>query len=636
MKTRKRTPRKVLSLLLCVLMVATSVVFANPFTAEAARVTFDPSKYGNYQGENLSAYKLLSYDATSGPDAVVRLLAEVEDVVLPFAETGEVNYSNLSGFKSYYREELSNGTFDPSKTGEVFYSFYDYRNGVTNLNPKLNNLRIEDHNQFSASTAIDRRVKYSFTDGHPAKGEYYTNSGIGGAAYNGAAYGSIYISNALEGSIYIVYFGIDTTELYNLYKDLYIGYYGGFYTVTPVDTFSKAMHAADMVLQGKLDEEIVLPVDKGGYGYICICQELIDAIVADLKSVNVEVTFSKTIITSSNPADAATFNTIKTPSNYKDGLDVTVNVNTAKYNVNNPKLIVKDQYGVLGEYSLKQSSGSAYTCNVPITGDISEIVATGFAAKEYTVSIPASSAYTRSAESIKVVHGNTGKFSITLKDAYNRATPVARIDGKELARSDKGNGVFEYTTAAITGNKTVIFDTIPVNNYPVSYTLGTGVLKGAETATTIQYGSNATVKIDVDPAYSQVETLPISVTNGSISGGTRSGNTFTYTLSGVTADTTVKVTDLAKNKYTVTVPTAIGLTVSNTGSHTMTYGDSFTFTVTKNTGYTQATPVVKVNDVEIAGVPSDNTYTYTITNITENKNVTTETFHQFHKLNNSS
>ena len=212
---------------------------------------------------------------------------------------------------------------------------------------------------------------------------------------DGYTYGDLatgYLPNAIEADVRIYYFGVDTTELYNLYKDLYIGYYGGFYTVTPVDTFSKAMHAADMVLQGKLDEEIVLPVDKGGYGYICICQELIDAIVADLKSVNVEVTFSKTIITSSNPADAATFNTIKTPSNYKDGLDVTVNVNTAKYNVNNPKLIVKDQYGVLGEYSLKQSSGSAYTCNVPITGDISEIVATGFAAKEYTVSIPASSA----------------------------------------------------------------------------------------------------------------------------------------------------------------------------------------------------------------------------------------------------
>ena len=601
-------------------MLTTSVVFANPFTAEAARVTFDPSKYGNYQGESLigKCYRMASAGSMS---IGLEIQANLKDIVLPaFVPRYRDGETTCPDFKT----NDNNYTFDSNKLVPEFYSFYDYRDGVVNLSPgfQSNEITKSGHVVNERIVTGAQNINYSVV---PAKGNYIKRYVSAAADYNGYTYGNLatgYLPNAIEADVRIYYFGVDTTELYNLYKDLYIGYYGGFYTVTPVDTFSKAMHAADMVLQGKLDEEIVLPVDKGGYGYICICQELIDAIVADLKSVNVEVTFSKTIITSSNPADAATFNTIKTPSNYKDGLDVTVNVNTAKYNVNNPKLIVKDQYGVLGEYSLKQSSGSAYTCNVPITGDISEIVATGFAAKEYTVSIPASSAYTRSAESIKVVHGNTGKFSITLKDAYNRATPVARIDGKELARSDKGNGVFEYTTAAITGNKTVIFDTIPVNNYPVSYTLGTGVLKGAETATTIQYGSNATVKIDVDPAYSQVETLPISVTNGTLSTGTRNGNTFTYTLSGVTADTTVTVPALTKNQYTVTVPTAIGLDITNTGSHTKTYGDSFIFTVTKQTGYTQATPVVKVNDVEIAGVPSDNTYTYTITNITENKNVT--------------
>ena len=418
------------------------------------------------------------------------------------------------------------------------------------------------------------------------------------------------------------YYGINSTELYNLYKQLYVGYNEGYYVGSPKETLDKAMHAAELVLQGKLDRQIVAPTSDGGYGYCCICQELLDAIVADLKAVRITVKFNNVISTRSDPADAATFNPITVPDDYTKGLDVSIKVSN-KYNADNVKLVVNDKYGVtLGTYTPKSISGSTYTFNVPITGDISEIVATGFTAKEYTVSIPASSAYTRSAESIKVVHGNTGKFSITLNDAYNRATPVARIDGQPLARSDKGNGVFEYTTAAITANKTVTFDTIPVNNYTVSYTLGTGVSKGAETATTIKHGSTATVIIDVDPAYSQVETLPISVTNGTLSTGTRSDNTFTYTLSGVKADTTVKVTGLTKNQYTVTVPTAIGLDITNTGSHTKTYGDSFTFTVTKQTGYTQATPVVKVNDTEIAGVLSGNTYTYTIENITENKEVT--------------
>ena len=51
MKTKFRTPRKILSVFLCILMLATSVVIANPFTASAAAV-FDPSRYGNYSGNS--------------------------------------------------------------------------------------------------------------------------------------------------------------------------------------------------------------------------------------------------------------------------------------------------------------------------------------------------------------------------------------------------------------------------------------------------------------------------------------------------------------------------------------------------------------------------------------------------------
>ena len=36
MKTKFRTPRKILSVFLCILMLTTSVVIANPFTASAA------------------------------------------------------------------------------------------------------------------------------------------------------------------------------------------------------------------------------------------------------------------------------------------------------------------------------------------------------------------------------------------------------------------------------------------------------------------------------------------------------------------------------------------------------------------------------------------------------------------------
>ena len=454
MKTRKRTPRKVLSLLLCVLMVATSVVFANPFTAKAARVNFDDSKYGKYceygsDGTDISGNLDYEYKANVniGNGTVTPVAFELSAVGMayPWGRYGFVQRisspnptidgtPDLDKYSQTYNGDY--GSFEASgnmgvlgadipKGGSTtirlsLFTFYDHRIGVSNKIPQANIPETVTASNVYAKPESNNSADFSQK---PDKGEVILATLSNEASYyKTATFDSKGYLGSLKSIADIFYSGIDSTELYNLYKDLYIGYYGGFYTVTPVDTFVKAMNAADLVLQGKLDNTIMAPVSEGGYGYHCICQELINAIVADLKSVNVEVTFSNTIITSSNPADAATFNTIKTPSNYKDGLDVTVNVNTAKYNVNNPKLIVKDQYGVLGEYSLKHSSGSAYTCNVPITGDISEIVATGFTAKEYTVSIPAGAAYTRSADSIKVVHGNTGKFSIILKDAYNRAS----------------------------------------------------------------------------------------------------------------------------------------------------------------------------------------------------------------------
>ncbi len=549
---------------------------------------------------------------SSGPSCSIDTEANVSGVVLP-ASRKESNYSgNTEDFKSYYwNGKPSNFTFDSAKCGAVFYSFKDYRTGVSNLNPTISDMRI-----VSLNALVEDGVSYADMYKVPEKGTYVVREGTGKGHYNGHEYGNYGVYFTMTSSISIYYFGVDTTELYNLYKDLYVGYYGGFYTVTPVDKFSKAMHAADMVLQGKLDEETVRPVENGGYGYLCICQELINDIVADLKAVDVKVTFSSTIVTSSDPADAATFNTIPTPSNYKDGLNVTVNVNTAKYNLNNPRLVVEDEYGVLGEYSLKHSSGSTYTCNVPINGDIKRITAKGFKVKQYTVTVPS----TRDGLKITgggnttVDWGSNYTFTVEVRDGYTRSTPNVKIGNTPVDFTKNGN-TYTYTISSIKENKNVTIDNLSLNEYSVSYNLGTGSGKTSDSVTKLVHGKNGTVKITVGDAYSQRKPEPTVDKGAKLTPVSDDGKTYVYTLSGVIDDVTVTVPSLNKNTYTAVLPSGEGYTAkSNDDLANIVYGSSISFGIDLDEQYNRSKVVVKYNGTVLEPAGG----VYTISNITNN------------------
>ena len=67
MKAKFRTPRRILSVFLCILMLATTVVIANPFTAEAVTAHFR-----TYEWHSGEYYDNLTW--TSGNDNIVRNL----------------------------------------------------------------------------------------------------------------------------------------------------------------------------------------------------------------------------------------------------------------------------------------------------------------------------------------------------------------------------------------------------------------------------------------------------------------------------------------------------------------------------------------------------------------------------------
>ena len=239
----------------------------------------------------------------------------------------------------------------------------------------------------------------------------------------------------------------------------------------------------------------------------------------------------------------------------------------------------------------KSGTNDTYVFKITIDSeDVTSITPTNVKKNTYTVSVPGSATGLSIGNSgnHSVTHGNSFTFTVTKQTGYTQKTPVVRVNGTQIAGVESGN-TYTYTISGITGNKNVTIDGQSVNSYSVGYELGEGASKGSGTATAINHFGSATIKITVDGAHNQVTSLPISVSNGTISGETKSGNTFTYTLSNVTANTTVKVGNLNKNKYTVTIPAGTGYS-SNVDSRTVTHGDNFDFTVTLDAAHSQTPP----------------------------------------------
>ena len=669
MKTMKttvktRTPRRVLAVFLSVLMLMSSLVFASPTVSKAAgRVTFDESKYGNYQAESKNISVICGRRGGLKNGEADPWGNYYATVVFSFNATNfstiiaKDSYKLIEGKEQFDIPDYSSGPSIVYDNVEL-YSFYDYRQGVKNYGQSsvggvtVSSVKGEELPFQTTTYFIDDYDKPVYYEAHGTP--HYDNRNdvsYAGDVYcapietpipkvgeiSGAITAKLPWSSSMsryfcvvnvrrhgkitgtDGTHYhsylfspiVKYCGINSTELYNLYKDLYVGYYGGFYTVTPVDKFANAMYAADAILQGKIDDKI-----KQTYGYSYICQELLDAIVADLKAVDVKVTFSSTIVTSSDPADAATFNTIPTPSNYKDGLNVTVNVNTAKYNLNNPRLVVEDDYGVLGEYSLKHSSGSTYTCNVPINGDIKRITAKGFKVKQYTVTVPS----TRDGLKITgggnttVDWGSNYTFTVEVRDGYTRSTPNVKIGNTPVDCTKNGN-IYTYTISSIKENKNVTIDNLSLNEYSVSYNLGTGTGKTSDSVTKLVHGKNGTVKITVGDAYTQRKPEPTVDKGAKLTPVSNDGKTYVYTLSGVTDDVTVTVPSLNKNTYTAVLPSGEGYTAkSNDDLANIVYGSSISFGIDLDEQYNRSTVVVKYNGTVLEPAGG----VYTISNITNN------------------
>ncbi len=217
-------------------------------------------------------------------------------------------------------------------------------------------------------------------------------------------------------------------------------------------------------------------------------------------------------------------------------------------------------------YSIDSVTGcsGSLTGNTYTTGAITApcSVNASFKINSYTVSTSAGATGSISPGSKAVDYGNTTSFTVTPNTGYS-IDSVTGCNG-----SLTGN---TYTTGTITASCTVSA-TFKINSYTVTTSAGSNGNVNTDSAM-VNHGGSTSFIFTPNTGYS-IDT--VTGCSGSLTGNT-------YTTGAITAPCTVSV-KFKINSYTVS--TSAGTTGSiSPGSKAVDYGNTTSFTVTPNTGY---------------------------------------------------
>lgn len=252
----------------------------------------------------------------------------------------------------------------------------------------------------------------------------------------------------------------------------------------------------------------------------------------------------------------------------------------------------------------------------------------------------------------KVNYGDKYEFRLVVDNEYKNSIEnmVVTANGTTLVPQPVGSNpnARKYTISNITTDITVSVAGVTKNKYKVTTKDGAWGTFTTTGSTTVEHGGNFTFKLNVQPAYqSKFSTGDggeqyIKVTIGQ---GTAESNqptydkaTKTYTVTGITDETTIEVTDVDPDKYSATdetgapAKTTYEITDLNpSGAKNIEYNGSCTFTVKPKVGYRIDTVTytmggggrVVLNPVSKASDGSE--ATYTVNNITGDVKITVAT-----------
>ena len=302
-------------------------------------------------------------------------------------------------------------------------------------------------------------------------------------------------------------------------------------------------------------------------------------------------------------------------------------------------------------------TGGASTCTVSqtgtsitytvenITGDT--VITIGDATRSnYTVSVSASGAvgiesYTP-VENVSVAHGEGTEITVTLDESYsesdapqvNLVSGAASISGG-VKSTVGGKTVYTYTVTNVTADSVFHIGSASPNSYFVALNAtSVGYTVNTMPAPTVLYNGSTTVVITLNEGYTDSDIPAYSVRIGDVtySGddnghitAAQSGNTITYTVTGITANTQINIGSADINVYGVTLnPSNVGYTVTTNPETTVNHGGSVTFTVTLAEGYsdTSVPAISATNAASAIGYKNGYTVTYIVTGITDDTVIT--------------
>jgi len=196
---------------------------------------------------------------------------------------------------------------------------------------------------------------------------------------------------------------------------------------------------------------------------------------------------------------------------------------------------------------------------------------------------------------ILVNYGGSQTFTITPNAGY-------RIDSIFVNGAYVGS-TSPYTLSNITGNSSITVK-FAIRTYTITVTQGAnGTI--APGTTTVNYGANQTFSVTPNTGY-HIDSVIVDGAN--VGAGT------SVTFNNVTANHTLTAR-YAIDVFTITVTNPTNGTITPSGTISVNYGGSQTFTITPNAGY-------RIDSIFVNGAYVGSTSPYTLSNITGNSSIT--------------
>jgi hypothetical protein len=185
-----------------------------------------------------------------------------------------------------------------------------------------------------------------------------------------------------------------------------------------------------------------------------------------------------------------------------------------------------------------------------------------------------------------VNYGSTLYFKVTgMAACYNQSTPIIETSPTGMSILPDQDGL--YTVSNITENLTLFVGPPTLNEYSVSLTENDYLTFTPVTYGDVTHGNSFSFTVSVNAAYDQ--SVPQFKFNGYTYGygGTLGYSGGVYTISSITNDITVTVSQMPVNQYEVEFNGG-GYLYSSLSTTYVYYGGNVSFTVSPNAKYTQA------------------------------------------------